>query len=30
VVQVIGRTTTLYRHNPDLEHGKGTAPAWSR
>ena len=30
VVQVIGRTTTLYRHNPELEHGKGTAPAWAK
>jgi len=30
VVQVIGRTTTLYRRNPDLEHGAGKAPAWSR
>jgi RNA-binding protein len=30
VVQVIGRTTTLYRRNPDLEHGAGKAPAWSK
>ena len=30
VVQVIGRTTTLYRHNPELEHGMGTAPAWAK
>ena len=30
VVQVIGRTTTLYRHNPELEHRKGDAPAWAR
>ena len=30
VVQVIGRTTTLYRHNPDLKHGAGVAPAWSK
>jgi hypothetical protein len=30
VVQVIGRTTTLYRLNPDLEHGGGKAPAWSK
>ena len=30
VVQVIGRTTTLYRHNPELEHGAGVAPAWSK
>ena len=30
VVQVIGRTTTLYRHNPELKHGAGVAPAWAR
>jgi RNA-binding protein len=30
VVQVIGRTTTLYRFNPDLKHGAGVAPAWSK
>lgn len=29
VVQVIGRTTTLYRHNPELEHRAGSAPAWA-
>lgn len=29
VVQVIGRTVTLYRKNPDLEH-KGELPAWRR
>ena len=28
VIQVIGRTTTLYRYNHDLEHGAGVAPAW--
>ena len=28
VVQVIGRTTTLYRHNPDLERKKGDLPPW--
>ncbi len=30
VVQVIGRTTTLYRFNPDLKHGAGATPAWSK
>jgi RNA-binding protein len=30
VVQVIGRTTTLYRRNPELDHGAGKAPAWAR
>jgi len=28
VVQVIGRTTTLYRHNPELERRKGDLPPW--
>lgn len=28
VVQVIGRTTTLYRHNPDLERKAGAPPPW--
>ena len=28
VIQVIGRTTTLYRENPDLKHESGVAPAW--
>ena len=28
VVQVIGRTATLYRHNPDLERKKGALPPW--
>ena len=28
VVQVIGRTATFYRENPELEHKPGTAPAW--
>lgn len=27
VVQVIGRTATFYRHNPELEH-KDDTPAW--
>ena len=30
VIQVIGRTFTLYRHNPEL-HGKpGALPPWKR
>ena len=28
VVQVIGRTATLYRYNPDLERKKGALPPW--
>lgn len=28
VIQVIGRTTTLYRHNPALKRKKGEAPPW--
>ena len=28
VVQVIGRTATLYRHNPEIERKKGDAPPW--
>lgn len=28
VVQVIGRTATLYRHNPELERREGDAPPW--
>ncbi|HVT41102.1 MAG TPA: YhbY family RNA-binding protein [Gemmatimonadaceae bacterium] len=28
VIQVIGRTTTLYRHNPDLKREAGGAPPW--
>jgi RNA-binding protein len=28
VIQVIGRTTTLYRLNPDLKRKKGDAPPW--
>lgn len=27
VIQVIGRTVTFYRHNPELEHREGE-PAW--
>jgi RNA-binding protein len=30
VVQVIGRTTTLYRRNPELDHSAGKAPAWAK
>jgi RNA-binding protein len=30
VVQVIGRTTSLYRENPELEHRKDKPPAWKR
>ena len=30
VVQVIGRTATLYRHNPELERKKGDAPPWRK
>ena len=28
VVQMIGRTTTLYRHNPDLARKAGDPPPW--
>ena len=30
VVQVIGRTTTLYRENEELDHRSGKPPAWKR
>jgi RNA-binding protein len=30
VVQVIGRTTSLYRENPELDHRTDKAPAWRR
>ena len=30
VVQVIGRTATLYRENPDLERKQGEPPPWKR
>lgn len=30
VVQVIGRTVSLYRENPELERKAGAPPAWSR
>lgn len=28
VVQVIGKTATLYRENPELERKEGKAPPW--
>jgi RNA-binding protein len=30
IVQVIGRTATLYRENPELERKRGAPPAWRR
>ena len=30
VVQVIGKTLTLYRENPELERKKGAPPPWRR
>ena len=30
VVQVIGRTATFYRENPDLPRRKGDLPPWKR
>jgi RNA-binding protein len=30
VVQVIGRTFTLYRHNPEIERKFGDLPPWRR
>lgn len=30
VVQVIGRTATLYRENPELERKRGDPPPWRR
>ncbi len=30
VVQVIGRTATFYRENPDLKKKKGDLPPWRR
>jgi RNA-binding protein len=30
VIQVIGRTATFYRENPDLKKKKGDLPAWRR
>lgn len=28
VIQVIGKTTTLYRHNPDIKRKSGSLPPW--
>jgi RNA-binding protein len=28
VIQVIGKTATLYRHNPDLKRKAGDVPPW--
>ena len=28
VIQVIGRRTTLYRHNPEIERAAGAPPPW--
>ncbi len=30
IVQVIGKTTTLYRENPDLTRRQGDPPPWKR
>jgi RNA-binding protein len=30
VVQVIGRTATLFRENPDIEKKRGDPPPWRR
>ena len=30
VVQVIGRTATFYRENPDIKRKKGDLPPWRR
>ena len=30
IVQVIGRTATLYRENPELERKHGAPPPWRR
>lgn len=30
VVQVIGRTTTLFRANPELQRGRDDPPPWRR
>jgi RNA-binding protein len=30
VIQVIGRTATFYRENPDLPRKKGDLPPWKR
>jgi len=30
VIQVIGKTCTVYRHNPDLKRKHGDLPPWKR
>ncbi len=30
VIQVIGRTATFYRHNPDLKRKEGGSPPWAK
>ncbi len=30
VIQVIGKTCTVYRHNPDIERKYGDLPPWKR
>lgn len=30
VIQTIGRTATLYRHNPEIKRKKGDEPPWRR
>ncbi|MBW7933998.1 MAG: YhbY family RNA-binding protein [Gemmatimonadaceae bacterium] len=30
VIQTIGKTTTLYRHNPEIKGKKGDPPPWRR
>ena len=30
VVQVVGRTATLFRENPDMEKNEGQLPPWRR
>ena len=30
VIQVIGRTATLFRENPDLDRKRGEAPPWRK
>ena len=30
VVQVIGRTATFYRYNPDLDEKRGDSPPWRK
>src|SRR5262249_38483546 len=30
VIQVIGRTLTLYRHNPELPRREGDVPPWRK